>query len=68
MQLKAMGLVAGVSDMTYLSKSGPIFLEFKTETGKQTTKQKEWQSTVEAAGYRYVIIRSFADFAKSLDN
>lgn len=67
MQLKAMGLVAGVSDMTYLSKSGVIFLEFKTPDGKQTARQKEWQSTVEQAGYRYTIVRSFEDFTKSLD-
>ena len=66
-QLKAMGLVAGVSDMTYLSKSGPVFLEFKTPTGKQTPKQKEWQSQVESAGYKYEIIRSFQDFLSILE-
>ena len=66
-QLKVMGLIAGVSDMTYLSNSGPIFLEFKTPSGKQTPKQKEWQSQVENAGYRYCIVRNFEDFVKFLD-
>jgi len=53
--------------MTYLSKSGPIFLEFKTPTGRQTDRQKWWQSQVEAAGYRYEIVRNFEEFVKSID-
>jgi len=65
-QLKVMGMVSGVADMTYLSNSGPIFLEFKTPTGRQTERQKWWQAQVEAAGYRYCIIRKFEDFTKSL--
>jgi hypothetical protein len=66
-QLKVMGMISGVADMTYLSKSGPIFLEFKTATGRQTDRQKWWQSQVENAGYRYCIIRNFEEFVKSID-
>ena len=64
--MKAMGIVAGVSDMVFLHPSGPVLLEFKTEVGRQTDKQKWWQSVVEAAGFRYRIIRSFDEFLKIL--
>lgn len=63
-QLKAMGMIAGVADMTYLGNGFAHFLEFKTEKGKQTAKQKEWQEIVEYAGFRYTIIRNLQDFKK----
>jgi len=66
-QLKVMGMISGVADMTYLSKSGVIFLEFKATKGVQSAKQKWWQSQVKAAGYRYYIIKSFEDFVKSIN-
>lgn len=34
-----------------------IFVETKTETGKQSDEQKAWQQQVEAAGGRYVLAR-----------
>jgi hypothetical protein len=64
--MKAMGVVAGVADMMYLSDAGLIALEFKTPTGRQSPAQKEWQETIEAAGYRYYIIRSFEQFKETL--
>lgn len=67
-QLKVMGMVKGVADMTYLSKGGPVFLEFKTEKGKQSPAQKDWQALVENAGYRYCVVRSFEEFVKYLEN
>lgn len=60
--MKAMGVVAGVSDMIYLSSKGPVCLEFKTEVGKQNDRQKWWENQVRQAGYRYEIIRTFEDF------
>jgi len=60
--LKGLGLVAGVADMTYLSPSGVVLIEMKYEKGRQSPVQVEWQSKVEAAGYRYEIIRSFEEF------
>ena len=62
--LKMIGLTAGVADMTYLSDNGVIFLEFKTEKGKQSLTQKWWQGVVETAGYRYEVIRSVEDFQR----
>jgi hypothetical protein len=65
--MKAMGVVAGVSDMVYLHPSGAMLLEFKTLKGRQNDRQVWWQGQVEKAGYRYIIIRSFDDFTALLD-
>jgi hypothetical protein len=65
--MKGMGVVAGVADMLYLSPTGMIALEFKTETGRQQPKQKQWQETIEAAGYKYHIVRSLDDFLKAIN-
>jgi hypothetical protein len=51
----------------YLSDAGLIALEFKTPTGRQSPAQKEWQAVIEAAGYRYVIIRTFEEFKQTLN-
>ena len=65
--MKAMGVVAGVSDMIYLSDNGAVFLEFKDERGRQSLSQKWWQGVVQDAGYRYEVIRSLEDFQRVLD-
>ncbi|NBW20142.1 MAG: VRR-NUC domain-containing protein [Caulobacteraceae bacterium] len=62
--MKAMGVVAGVSDMIWLSPTGAVMLEFKAEKGKQSLSQKWWQSVVQEAGYRYEVIRSVEDFQR----
>lgn len=60
---KATGLIPGVSDMIYLLPySRPIFIEFKTEAGRQSPNQKKWQCLVEANGYQYFIIRDLKGF------
>ena len=65
--LKNIGLTAGVADMTYLSRKGAVFLEFKTPKGKQSLSQKWWQERVESVGYRYVVIRSIEEFQNLLN-
>jgi len=60
---KATGITPGVSDMILLIPPGKtLFLEFKTETGRQSNKQIEWEKTVTNAGFEYHIIRSINDF------
>lgn len=39
-----------------------LFIELKTETGRQSQEQKDFQKMVEAAGYRYVVLRSYEEF------
>jgi hypothetical protein len=59
---KATGLVAGVADSCMLVDGIAIFIEFKTETGKQSPAQKSWQNTIQESGYQYYIIRNLTNF------
>jgi orotate phosphoribosyltransferase len=63
---QSMGVVAGVADMMYLSDNGLIAIEFKTIVGRQQPRQKQWQETIEAAGYKYYIVRSLNEFLKAI--
>jgi hypothetical protein len=56
------GVLAGVSDVIAIMPNRVIFLEFKTEIGKQSEKQKHFQKDIEALGYEYYIIRSESEF------
>ena len=69
--MKAEGIVAGVSDLILLVPSGnyhALCIEMKTETGRQSKEQKEWQEAVEAQGYRYSLCRSFDEFYELMEN
>ena len=60
---KASGVIPGVADSCLLLPGGQaVFIEFKTEQGKQSPVQANWQRAVEAAGYRYEIVRNLNDF------
>lgn len=67
-RMKAMGVVPGVSDLIYLTASGPVFIEMKTETGVQSLEQKEFQALVESFGYQYIICRSLEQFQSIFGN
>lgn len=59
--LKAQGVKAGVSDVILLiPKKGfsCLCLEFKTEKGKQSEEQVEFQRQMELTGGKYEIVRS----------
>lgn len=63
--MKGEGVTAGVSDLILLFPTPlhhGLCIEMKTPTGKQQDSQKVWQRTVEAAGYRYAICRTFEQF------
>lgn len=67
--MKAEGVVAGVADMLLLAPRGgfsALCLEFKTDTGRQTDRQKAWQQAAEKEGNKYVVVRSFEDFAREV--
>jgi len=61
-QLKAVGLVKGVADLTFLWQGQAYFFELKTETGKQSKDQFEWQMKVGGHGFPYLIVRRFEHF------
>lgn len=65
--LKAEGVVAGVSDLIlFLPRKGfhALCIEMKTQSkaSKQQDTQKQWQRSVEAQGYKYIICRSVMEF------
>jgi len=59
---KAMGILPGVADGCLLINGTAIFIEFKTEIGRQRESQKKWQATIERVGYKYFIIRNLNEF------
>ena len=66
--MKAMGVVAGVSDLVYLQPGGRVkFIEMKTETGSQSPEQKKFQLLAIGLGFEYVICRTFEDFRAAVE-
>lgn len=64
-RLKDEGVVAGVADLFLAVARGGyhgLFIEMKTEKGKQSPAQIEFQKRVEAQGYKYVVCRSLDEF------
>jgi len=59
--VKGFGIKKGVADV-YLSKANSLYhglyIEFKTEEGKQSKDQIEFQRQVETEGYKYAVCRS----------
>ena len=67
-RLKAMGMVAGVADMIYLRENlPPLFVEFKTDIGRQSYDQKLFQEVAEKTGAVYVLCRDFDHFKSILN-
>lgn len=72
---KAEGVQAGVADLmlhvpAYINDASirhqecyqSLGIELKTKTGSQRPAQRIWQRLFEAAGSKYVIVRTFDDF------
>ena len=53
------------SEMDY--KNG-LYIETKTDIGKQSKVQKEFQKAVESQGYQYTICRSIEEFIKAIND
>ena len=70
-RLKSEGVVPGVSDLILLvpnNEHHSLCIEMKTEKGRQSELQKQWQSESEKVGNRYVVCRSFEDFVTEVEN
>lgn len=61
-RMKNMGLRPGVSDTVVVMPGKTLFVEFKTEAGYQSEKQKEFQATVESCQQQYHVVRSLDEF------
>lgn len=68
--LKAEGVVSGVADLALMvTRNCPgLFIEVKTEKGRQSASQKLWQKQIEKQGYKYVILRSLDEFIIEIEN
>jgi ribonuclease HIII len=67
--MKAEGVTPGVADVILLIGNGnynSLCIEFKTEKGKQTALQKEWQKQAEKHGNKYVVCRSIDEFINEI--
>lgn len=61
-KFKAMGVVKGVSDLILILPRRVVFIELKTQSGKQMPEQVDFQAKCQARGHEYRIIRSFKEF------
>jgi hypothetical protein len=68
MRDKAMGLRSGVSDLIILGNKTILFMEVKTDTGRQSKAQVLFQSIVEKFGFKYVVVRNVKDVVDSIQN
>jgi len=69
--LKSQGVIPGVADLLLLASKkgyGCLCIEMKTEIGKQSKLQSEWQTEAEKAGNKYVLCRNFDEFRKEIIN
>jgi hypothetical protein len=69
-KIKAEGALPGVSDLILLIARGGyhgLLVELKTDKGRQSEAQREWQRLIEADGYKYVVVRSIEEFIKVVE-
>ena len=58
-------MLAGVADLLLLIPAQGytmLAIEMKTDTGRQSPFQKDWQKEAERHGIRYEVVRSFDEF------
>lgn len=62
-QMKAKGVVSGISDMVLIRQEGKVaWLEFKTVKGKQRDCQIDFENKVKKYSHDYYLIRTFEQF------
>jgi len=67
MTLKATGLTAGVSDLIIVTKFDVIFVEVKTNTGRQSKVQERFENIITDLGRKYIVVRSLEDFKNKIN-
>jgi len=69
-RLHSEGVVSGVSDLVLLvpnSKMQILCIEMKAGKGQQTENQKQFQSSVENTGNKYIVCRSLDEFMSTVN-
>ena len=65
------GVYPGVADLLLLVPRGKwhgLAIEMKTENGRQSPAQKEWERKIEEQGYAYAICRSVDEFIELIED
>lgn len=57
----------GIADIYMFYNHRAVWIEVKSERGRQTEYQKEFQKEVKGSGQKYIIARSIDDIIKYLD-
>lgn len=65
--LQGVGCRRGFPDLTVMKDGQTIYIEVKTETGKQSDYQKEFEQICKAHGCTYILARSTEDIADLLN-
>lgn len=65
--MKGEGVLAGFSDLIVVVFNSILFVEVKTEKGKQSVLQKKFQSDIERLGFQYSVCRSLQDFQLTIE-
>jgi hypothetical protein len=63
---KSIGLLSGASDLIVLMPNRCIFVEVKTDIGRQSENQKEFEARVKELGFEYYLVRSLQGFKEAL--
>lgn len=69
--IKAEGQYNGVADLFLMYGNNiynGLFIEMKTEKGRQSDSQKDFEKKCGMFGYKYIICRSFEEFRKEIIN
>jgi hypothetical protein len=64
---RSMGVIPGVADMCLLIQGGVVWIEWKTEDGRQSPDQRMFEALVSKLGHRYFIVRSDLEFREIID-
>ena len=63
---KQLGYVKGQPDLVAIMNNKVVFIELKTQKGKQSKEQKEVEQAIKNRGVDYIVIRSLEDLQNYL--
>lgn len=64
--LQGLGAHKGISDLIACKDGKTLFIEVKTQKGKQSSHQIHFQNCIENAGGQYILARSYIDIRRYL--
>ena len=64
--LKNTGLLPGASDLLIVIPNRTLYVEVKTDTGIQSSLQKDFQKRIESLGHKYYLVRSLEQFKQTI--